>query len=269
MMRLPLLLTASVSTRGMVGADFNASEREQMYLETLRFYGREILSADAEQPLVFAENSGWDLKAMAAKLPPELARRIEWIAVDPSRCDISRGKGYNEILLIDSAVRQSSAIAAAGAFLKVTGRYPVFNLRYFLRSARDFLAAGGAFYGDMKDHRVFDWLRTGWNGHAAYTVLFGTTVDFWRRRLADSYQACNDYTDDLIENVWYRLLVGYRHKQSSDRVSLRFRREPVCGGVQGSNLAAITFAKSNRSLKSRCIRFVGNAIRLLTPWFWF
>ena len=38
MIKLPILMTASVSTRGMAGADFSDEEREKMYLETLGFY---------------------------------------------------------------------------------------------------------------------------------------------------------------------------------------------------------------------------------------
>lgn len=35
MNKLPLLMTASVSTRGMIGACFTDEEREKMYCETL------------------------------------------------------------------------------------------------------------------------------------------------------------------------------------------------------------------------------------------
>ena len=35
---MPLLLTASIDTRGMRGAMFSAEERERMYIDTLNFY---------------------------------------------------------------------------------------------------------------------------------------------------------------------------------------------------------------------------------------
>ena len=35
---MPLLLTASIDTRGMRGAMFSAEERERMYVDTLNFY---------------------------------------------------------------------------------------------------------------------------------------------------------------------------------------------------------------------------------------
>lgn len=38
--RIPLLMTASVSTRNMKGACFSDTEREKMYLETILFIHR-------------------------------------------------------------------------------------------------------------------------------------------------------------------------------------------------------------------------------------
>jgi hypothetical protein len=43
MNKIPLLMTASVATRGMKGADFTDEEREKMYLSTIRFYIKELL----------------------------------------------------------------------------------------------------------------------------------------------------------------------------------------------------------------------------------
>lgn len=270
--KLPVLLTASVSTRGMKGADFTDAEREAMYLATLAHY---LGALEGSVPLVFAENSGWDLGAFRGRLRERVgaaADRVEFIAVDPSIGDQSRGKGYNEILLMNDAVGRSSAIAAAGAFLKVTGRYPVYNLPDYLAAAGRHFAAGGAYYGDIKDHRVFDVLfphnTKKWNGHAAYTVVFATTLGFYDRYLRDSWRDCNDYTDDWIENVWFRILKPFRGRRESG-VVLRFAREPVCGGLQGSSAQTFAFSKSNTSFKARLARLVGNAIRLFTPWFWF
>ena len=62
--KLPVLLTASISTRGMKGACFSDEERENMYLCTLTFY----LNKMSGQQFVFAENSGWDLVNFKSKL---------------------------------------------------------------------------------------------------------------------------------------------------------------------------------------------------------
>lgn len=265
---LPILMTASVSTRGMKGACFDDAAREKMYLEALRFYLAEL----PEYPIVFAENSGWDLKVLAAKIP-EADGRVEWLALDPRDYDISKGKGYNESILISQAIARSAAIAEAGAFMKVTGRYPIYNLRHFLAIGdRYVFAEGGQFYSDFKDHKVFDWLfphnTKKWNGHKAYTVIFACTVAFYESTLGPLYVQCNDYTDDWIENVWFRALKPYRGRKDCG-VRLRFDREPVCGGLQGSTATTIAFSQSNQSFKAKLALFVGNCIRVFTPWFWF
>ena len=316
---IPLLMTASVSTRGMKGACFSDEQREQMYLETLRYY---LETLPEDQPIVFADNSGWGLdrfQQLADQFekkergvrgqelgvrkeegqwndenstvhlhlfsPP--SSRVEFISVDPAICDQTRGKGYNEILLMNAVVERSELIKQAGAFMKVTGRYPIYNLPRFLKGAREWMAKGGKFYGDMKDHKVFDWIfkdTAKWNGHAAYTVLFATTVDFYREKLAESYRECNDYTNQWIEVVWYRILAPFRYQKNNTHhcppppllstslgngVKLRLPVEPVCGGFQGSAQQTVMASQSNESMKAKVARFVGNCIRTFTPWFWF
>lgn len=270
--KLPILMTASVSTRGMKGAAFSDSEREKMYLEALKVYIDLLLARDPARRIVFAENSGWDLETFRSQLPGDYLGQIEFIGLNPLDFDINRGKGYNEILLINQTIERSAVIKKAGAFMKVTGRYPVYNLGRYLEESEEFFSRGGRYYGDMKDHKVFDVLfphnTAKWNGHAAYTVLFATTLDFYANHLAESYSLCNDYTNDWIECVWYRLLKDYRF-QMNGGVQLRLPVEPVCGGMQGSTAQTIAFSRSNESAKALLLRFVGNCIRRLTPNFWF
>ena len=269
--KLPILMTASVSTRGMKGACFSDEERERMYVETLRFYKDEVLCKDAGRKIVFVENSGWDLTRIKTSVEG-FENQVEFISLPIEGFDISKGKGYNEVLMINATLRKSLFIKATGAFLKVTGRYPVYNIDYFLNHAEWYFSDGGEYYGDMKDHRIYDILfpnnTAKWNGHAAYTVLFATTVDFYMRWLSSTYENCCDSCGNYIECVWHKALIGFRGKGNSG-VSLRFGREPVCGGMQGSDAKTIAFSRKNDSLKSRVQRFVGNAIRIFTPWFWF
>ena len=272
MIKLPVLMTASVSTRGMAGADFSDEEREKMYFETVGFYEKELLAKDKDRHIIFVENSGWDIDAFKVKMGNLPEGQIEFISLDPNDFDVSKGKGYNELILINQAIERSKTLRDAGAFMKVTGRYPVYNLPDYLHEAEKFINAGGKFYGDIKDHKVYDFLfphnTAKWNGHAAYTVLFATTVDFYKTKLGPLYSECNDYVGRWVECVWYDALKGYRGKKGCG-VSLRFRREPICGGLQGSSAQTIAFSKSNQSLKSRIMRFIGNCIRIVMPWFWF
>ena len=136
---LPLLMTASVSTKGMKGACFSDTEREQMYLNALSFYITELLNKDRNQCIVFAENSDWDLSAMKKKLPPYNEEQIEFVSIPSEMFDISKGKGYNELLLINKTLEMSEQIKSNEAFFKVTGRYPIYNIRYFLNKASECL----------------------------------------------------------------------------------------------------------------------------------
>ena len=50
---IPILLTATVNPQGMKGANFDVSERIEMYRDALKFYAEKGLK------VVFAENSGF------------------------------------------------------------------------------------------------------------------------------------------------------------------------------------------------------------------
>lgn len=201
---LPLLMTASVSTRGMKGACFTDCERERMYVTALTYYIEHLFPENAEQVIVFAENSGWDADSIKKQIPQCQEGRVEFISLDPEDFDISKGKGYNEMLMINKVVERSRHIKSAGAFFKVTGRYPIYNVGYFLRAAYRFLVEeGGDLYCDMKDHKLYDWLRLGWNGHSFDCRLFGVKRDWYMERMAPAYAQCDDYNGRLLETVMF------------------------------------------------------------------
>lgn len=262
---LPLLMTASVSTHGMKGADFSDEERETMYAETLSFYIR-TLQKDRHQKIVFAENSDWDLNHLIRRLPEFDSSLIEFISVPHCQFDIAKGKGYNEMLLINYAVNTSSFIKEAGAFFKVTGRYPIYNLDYFIRSARESLSRGKVLYADIKDHKLYDYLNLGWEGHSFECRLFAATTAFYLRYFAPLYTSCNDYQGQLMESVLFNALIS---NKLGGGISLRFRREPHFGGLEGSNINSVSFTKKQDSLKGKFKRCIGNFVRVVFPSFYF
>lgn len=263
---LPLLLTASVSTRGMRGACFTDNEREAMYAGALAWY---VQNLPEGQPITLCDNSGWDLRRLLGALPPGTpGDRVELIQLPPEEFDISRGKGYNELLMMDKAIARSASIQRAGAFFKATGRYPILNLARFLGQARTYLLGrGGQLFCDVKDHKLYDLLRLGWTGHAFECRLYGCRLDFWSRRLAPLYAQCNDYDGHLCELVMFDAVKA--SSQAGEAVSLRFDREPHFAGLEGSEIDAPIFSKDQDSLRGRVKRLAGNAIRIFTPWFKF
>lgn len=151
--------------------------------------------------------------------------------------------------------------------MKVTGRYPIYNIRYFLKAAgRAIYQQGFKLYCDIKDHRLYDWLRLGWCGHSADVRIFACTVPFYQRNIAPRYGLCNDYDGRMLENVFFDMV---KQSMLQDSIMVRFKREPHFGGIEGSNVRAVSFSKNQDSLKGRIKRFVGNAIRCLFPWFYF
>ena len=262
---IPVLMTASVSTRGMKGACFTDEEREAMYVSALAYYVEHLLKADDQYAIVFAENSGWNLERIKSQLPEHDELRIEFISLPPDEFDIAKGKGYNELLLITKALQQSVLIGKANGFFKVTGRYPIYNIRRFLDKADRFIREQkGDLYADIKDHPLYDLLRLGWCGHAFDCRLFGARVDYYLECMAPLYVRCNDYTGPLLENVLFDLV-----KRKKGKLSLRFDREPHFGGMEGSDIAAVSFSKKQDSLQGKIKRMMGNCIRICLPWFKF
>ncbi len=273
---LPVLMTASVSTRGMKDAYYSDDEREHMYVDTLNYYIK-VLLANERQSIVFAENSGWDIEHLKGKLVAYNPNQISFLSLSPRLFDISRGKGYNELLMINMAISESPRIQSAGGFVKVTGRYPIYNMPYFVEKATLAIASGKVLYCDVKDHRIYDWLRLGWSGHSFYSVLYGVRNDYYWLNIGPRYRELDDYDGHLIEGMLYQLMEKesvrgrskWRGEIGGGCISARFKREPICGGLQGSRVAAWSFSTDQNDLKSRIKRFCGNCIRRLTPWIWF
>lgn len=269
-------MTASVSTRGMKKAYFSDEERERMYVETLNIYIDGIMQNEA-QDIVFAENSGWDLEHLKSQLHPYDSRRLIFISLPPECFDISKGKGYNELLMMNMAIEQCRVLLDAGGFVKVTGRYPFYNLSYFVDQASKAIENGSVLYCDVKDHRLYDWLRLGWSGHSFYAPLYGVRIDYYLQSIAPRYKDLNDYDGHMVEGELYKLMKQemahgiskWRGDIGRGKIVARFKREPVCGGLQGSRIAAVSFALDQNDWKSKLKRFIGNSIRILTPWFWF
>lgn len=276
---LPILMTASVSTRGMKGACFSDEERYKMYLETLRHYISRFLinSPEGNVKFVFADNSGWDLQTFHDDLTKQfeseiINSNIEFISLPPELFDITKGKGYNELLMINLAVGKSAFIKDAGAFFKVTGRYPIYNLNRFHKAAIKAFDKGYDFFCDVKSHDLYRKLGLNWNSHSFEARLWGSKTDFYVNNIGGKYSECFDYDGRFVECVLYDKLAQmtdrFKHCKESG-ISVRFSREASFGGVEGSDSSAASFSKNQQSFKSRIKILIGNFFRIFTPWFKF
>lgn len=130
---LPVLLTASVDTRGMKGAKFSAQERGKMYVDTLNYYISDLSKRQGNFTLIFAENSGWSVESVTSKLHKAKNVDVEYEALDPNLFDQTKGKSYNEMLILDLVSANNKTIKEAGGFFKLTGRFPILNLYHLMK----------------------------------------------------------------------------------------------------------------------------------------
>lgn len=125
-----LLMTAAVDHRGAPSAMFTPAEREKQYRGALIYYC-DFLKKNPEilRGIVFCDNSGFNLTNFQKFVPREVFSKVEFIALSPDDFIPSKGKSYNEMLTLNKALELSRLMEGDCLFLKVTGRYPILNIR--------------------------------------------------------------------------------------------------------------------------------------------
>lgn len=265
---IPILLTASVDTRGMSGAKFAALEREKMYVDTLNYYIDDLGERDGIFELVFAENSGWNKHSILSKLHSSDNVYIEYISIDYNLFDQKKGKGYNEMLMLDIASEQSSTIQNYGAFFKLTGRFPILNLYALLKEVEKRGGENMQFYGDCKDHNLYDWLRMPINGHAGECRYYAVSLVFWNKYFRNQYVNLDDFKGPLIENFFLDVM---RRTKGVIGVNCRFETQAQFSGNGGHSLGdglSFFYSTNNDSALMKFKRSLRQIVRWCFPWWW-
>ncbi|NLG15398.1 MAG: hypothetical protein GX561_14495 [Lentisphaerae bacterium] len=262
-MKTPLVMTATIDPKGMANLSVNdVKEREGQYLETFKFY----LELPCIERIVFVENSGWELdrfKEISSSLPET---EVEFISLDCNDYPREYGKSYGEMLILDHVVDESRLVKEAGEFVKVTGRFPILNIDALLDEMSR--RRPWDLYCDNKDHKVYDWLRLGWNGHACDTRFFGVTVEFYRRHFYGHYVELDDSRDLLIEGFFFRV-AKVESESGRSRVVRRFRTEPEYSGKGGHVQISLIGVNDNSGWVATLKRRIRQVGRWVVPWFWF
>lgn len=279
MFSIPLLLTATVNPQGMKGANFDPKEREAMYIEALKFYAEKGLS------VVFAENSDFltqnsqiifTQRSKGTKnntqifTDTSLYENVEFVDVSGPEYDQSRGKGYNETILLHKAVMKSKKIQEAGCFFKITGRLKVLNIEALLREAQRLRIKddGLRFLADCKDHKLYEWLHMPINGHAGECRYWYASVEFFESMMWPRYDELNDYpphiflAEDLMLDVCRKTrgMAGCRD---------RFRTQARISGRGGHNLGkgwSFFYSTDNDSLALKIKCGLRQVLRWVMPW---
>lgn len=267
---LPLLLTASIDTRGMKGAMFAAEERERMYVNTLNYYIDEFERQHIPGKIVFAENSGWRKDSILQKLCRSKAVEIEYMALDTDDFIQEKGKSYNELLMMDRAIERSQFIREAGCFFKLTGRFPILNALALVDEAERWGKRHGGlkFYGDCKDHKIFDWLGVNINGHVGESRYYAVSVEFWEKHFQGHYVDMYDYDGRIVENLILEVIRKTKHEQG---VHGRYRTQARFTGSGGHSLgsgSSFFHSTDNDSLAVKTKLGIRQLIRWTLPWLW-
>lgn len=278
---IPILLTATVNPQGMKGANFDVSERIEMYKDALRFYAEKGLK------VVFAENSGYLETRNTLKerkdseiLEFEVFSNVEFVDVSGPEYDQSRGKGYNETILLRKAILASEFVKEAGCFFKITGRLKVLNVEKLLKECENenlryeslqhegLKNDGLRFLADCKDHKVYEWLHMPINGHAGECRYWFATTDFFIERMWPKLDQMNDYTNPpvLAEDV---MLQVCRETRGWSGCKDRFRTQARISGLGGHNLgkgSSFFYSTDNDSFALRFKCGIRQMLRWVMPW---
>ena len=252
---IPILQKATVNPQGMKGANFDPEERLNMYVEALEFYANKGLK------VVFAENSG-SVGLVAEKV---IADNVEYVDVSGYEYDQSRGKGYNETILIHKAVECSSMIRDAGCFFKITGRLKLLNVESLVSEC---LKGYQIFRADCKDHKVYEWLHMPINGHAGECRYWFASTEFFESMMWPRVNELNDYEPNicLAEDL---MLDVCRQSRAKEGCSDRFRTQARISGKGGHNLGrgwSFFYSTDNDSFALRVKCFIRQMLRWLMPW---
>lgn len=253
------VMSASVSPNGMAGLSKESIDnREQQYITTLSFYA----SQPSIQKILFVENSAWPLERIKASIPhPE---KVTWLSLDENNFPRDWGKGYGEFLLMDRAI---DALASQGCgpetlIVKVTGRFPILNIETMLREFDHRKNLQLAL--DVLDHPIYDWLHLGWDGHHARTILYATTLGFYREHIRGRYAEIPSHfcgAEDLMFDVW-------KKARALPGIYPRFRREPRLSGFAGSGRLCIITAYDYDGFFAKFKRATRQFLRWALPFLW-
>lgn len=272
---IPLLLTATVNPQGMKGANFSVEERARMYVDAIMFYlaAGNSTTNGSKRHVVLAENSGsvnliHDMLVAKMNVLPD---NLELVDVAGPEYDQSRGKGYNETILIQKAIESSKMIREAGCFFKLTGRLKLLNIDKMLAEVASLVESrtGLEFLADCKDHQVYKWLHMPINGHVGECRYWFARNDFFMKRMWPKLEQMNDYTAPpiLAEDV---MLQVCRETHGLPGCRDRFRTQARISGRGGHDLGkgvGFFYSTDNDSMALKVKCGLRQVLRWIMP-FW-
>ena len=264
-MKLAILLTGTVKP-AVIGGSFSVEERMKMYEGTLLYYSKTI---GRKYPIIFLENSGVSLKHWEQEFGETLD--LEILQFNPKDkesfdgFDNSKGKGYNEYLMIKKGLLTSEKMKECTYFLKITGRYAMENILGVIKEIER-RAADKVFFDDIKDTRLYDIIgrKNTDSGHWADSRFFVAEIAYYKENLLDIYKGMNDYNGRNAETCLFDLYKEHKHDA---RFLFRYRTQVQFDGQSG--FVTETFSEKYNSPKARLKNRIRQLLRYIFPNIWF
>lgn len=225
-----IVLTGTISPNVDFVARADADQRIEDYAKCISFY-----LENTSQPVVFAENSGFDPNESSLLRPFLDHERFHWQTIEP-HSDFSKGKGFQEFYTLDQLVESGFC---GDYFVKVTGRYLVRNVASLIEKMK------APFHIDL--HQKMK---------VAITGFFGVETQFYRDHLYGKYAESNDAGGRFIEHVVYDTI---RDRHLSKNVELLPENALYEGvsGSHGNSMARNPYKMKLRSVERTIYRAMG------------
>ncbi len=221
----PALLTGTITPHPHAISKLNdSSEREEQYLETLRWMAT---GRTGIKKIFFCENSGYDLVKFHPlyDLYAKHNRQLSLYSVPaPPVSNRFPGKGWAEGIMISWALENCMIKEDIKAFIKITGRYRVLNLKRIvtvirreLRRTPSLKFVGYSFTTLPRLHIRSD--------------FFWSDKDFYTTYLADAYTDVDDANGHYLEHAFAERLWRLKDRFDIGILSL----SPLIRGISGWN----------------------------------
>lgn len=191
-----ILLTATINPGGMAFTNLqDPSIRKQHYINAINYY-----ISKTTLKIVLVENSNYDLSPYF--IDEIISKRVEILFFDGNNYDKSLGKGYGELLILKYALAHSDFIKESNKILKITGRYKILNIDYFINYTNNIDKNHVALYV----HEDFSY---------CHSTIFVTDKDFLLNYLFRLGDLINDtkkyYFEIALKNAFLSYLQNNNH----------------------------------------------------------
>lgn len=165
--------------------------------------------------------------------------------------------------MIKFALERSKTLSESTHFLKITGRYPMLNIREMLGEMQK-RGKQKAMMCDIKEFRLYEKLRgTSYGSRWGDSRFFLVAVDFYKQHLMNCYKEMDDRTyGKFAEDYLYNLSCKYR---KDNRFIFRYRHQVQFGGQSGDAIFDEHYASFRNVAKNKLRRI----LRVLFPQIWF